>query len=164
VRALVKYQANYFLEYIEIVVDRLLQCSRDPSYEIVHTAEKALENLVTSVDATRCLKVITPYLGRSDAGDETIVLSCVRTLSKFTSRVPSPELMSALGLVVPPLFKSFPRPSVYMRMVRGARATRARAKEELLEKRPRRSRRVVAGAPPAPRAPAGWLMSLRALL
>jgi hypothetical protein len=113
VRALIKYQPSYFLEYIEIVVDRLLQCSRDPSYEIVHTAERALENLVTSIDATRCLKVITPYLGRG--GDETIILSCVRTLQKFVGRIPSPALMSNLTLIMPSLVACFSSPSVDMR-------------------------------------------------
>ena len=89
------------------------QCSRDPSYEIVHTAERALENLVMAIDATRCLKVITPYLGRPD--EETVILSCVRTLQKFVGRIPSPSLVGSLSLIMPPLVGCFSSPSVDMR-------------------------------------------------
>ncbi|GMH86943.1 hypothetical protein TrVE_jg3479 [Triparma verrucosa] len=113
VRALLKYQPSYFADYIEIVVDRLLQCSRDPSYEIVHTAERALENLVTALDATRCLKVILPYLTRQN--ETELVLSCVRTLQKFIGRIPSPVLMSNLQLVMPTLVSCFSSPNVDMR-------------------------------------------------
>lgn len=113
VRALLKYQPSYFADYIEIVVDRLLQCSRDPSYEIVHTAERALENLVTALDATRCLKVILPYLTRQN--EIELVLSCVRTLQKFIGRIPSPVLMANLQLIMPTLVSCFSSANVDMR-------------------------------------------------
>jgi len=113
VRALLKYQPVYFADYIEIVIDRLLQCSKDPSYEIVHTSERALENLVTALDASRCLKVIMPYLERSS--EPEMLLSCVRTLQKFINRIPSSMLLADLQFIIPPLIHCFNSPNVDMR-------------------------------------------------
>jgi len=113
IRALLKYQATYFIDYIEIVVDRLLLCSRDSTYEIVHTAEKALENLAASLDSTRCLKVMTPYLSR--VGDETIILSCMRTIKFVLKRCSSGVLTGSLPLILPSVIQSFNSNSVDQR-------------------------------------------------
>ena len=113
IRALLKYQPHNFLDFIEIVVDRLLLCSRDSTYEIVHTAEKALENLATALDSTRCLKVMTPYLSRTD--DDTIVLSCMRTIRFVLRRCSSPTLTDALPLLLPSLVSSINSASVDLR-------------------------------------------------
>ena len=113
IRALLKYQPQFFIDYIEIVVDRLLLCSRDTTYEIVHTAEKALENLATSLDSTRCLKVMTPYLSR--VGDDAIMLSCMRTIRFVLRRCSSPTLTSNLPLLLPAIIAAFNSSSVDQR-------------------------------------------------
>jgi hypothetical protein len=79
----------------------------------VHTAERALENLVTALDASRCLKVIMPYLERP--GEQEMLLSCVRTLQKFMNRIPSNILLSNLQFIIPPLVHCFSSPNVDMR-------------------------------------------------
>ena len=114
VRALLKYQPMYFSDYVEIVVDRLLQCSKDANYEIVHTAERALENLVMALEAERCLKVMLTYLTRK-ATEPEILLSCIRTLQKFIGRIPSGVLLANLGIITPPLVQCFSSPNVDMR-------------------------------------------------
>jgi len=87
IRALQRYQSIHITDHIEVIMERLLECTKDNSFELTHTAEKALENLVVSQDSIRCLRCIIPYLGHIDQECEsskppTIIWSSFRTLFK----------------------------------------------------------------------------------
>ena len=60
VRALIKYVPQHFQkDHVEVVVDRLLLYSKcASSYEQVHTAERALENMAEAVDPLHFMRAI----------------------------------------------------------------------------------------------------------
>mmetsp|Transcript_53444 Transcript_53444/g.53840 ORF Transcript_53444/g.53840 Transcript_53444/m.53840 type:complete len:168 (-) Transcript_53444:31-534(-) len=117
-RALIKYQPDHVLNYIDTVVDKLLKCSRNSAYEVVHTAERALENIVSNLDPARCFQTLIPYLNRSHFEDEnslSIVLSALRTLVKLVGRVPASDLSASLSSIMPCIFQTVKQSSVDMR-------------------------------------------------
>lgn len=98
-----------------------LKCSKDCSYEITHTAERALENLVTTQDSVRCLRCIIPYLGRIEQDDNNrgkaspFILSTFRTLCKMLSGVPQQPLLDSLPSIMPSIYKALVHKSVDLR-------------------------------------------------
>lgn len=107
VRALLKYIPSHFEGHVEVTMVKLLECAKCTKFEIVHTAERALENLVTScppLDPTLCLRSLLPYLKLSSSddgenGDDewAIPLLALRTLCKLADRVPARNLLEALS-------------------------------------------------------------------
>ena len=68
---------------------------------------------MTALDPERCLSILLPYLRRSEEAE--VVLSVVRTLQRFVSRVPSPTLLKSLPEIMPTLVGCFSSPNVDMR-------------------------------------------------
>jgi len=89
--SMILYQGQLFNNTMEVVFDSLLACCRDSLFEIVHTAERNLELLVTTLDPEKSLTVMLPYL--KSGIDEPVTLSSLKTLCKLVPRLPSPFLL-----------------------------------------------------------------------
>jgi len=114
IRALIRFQPDYFLEFMEIVVDRLLILTKDTSNEeVCHTAEKALESLVQVLEPVKYFEKLVSAVNRTGADD--IVLSGLRTLTKLVPSVPESNLKSNLPLLMPCVIKAICHSSLVLR-------------------------------------------------
>ena len=121
IRALIKYVPQYFENHVDIVVDKLLECCNCPSYELAHTAERSLENLVQEIDAKKCLSAFSRHLvaaaiSKEDVpNDNTVVLMALRLLSKLVERIPKSDLKNVLPMLKSAIFASLGSSQVDMR-------------------------------------------------
>jgi CLIP-associating protein 1/2 len=101
-----------FLDFLEFVVTRLVECFKSTEDEMSHTAELTLEQLVTTLDAQRCVRVLLPMV----MVEEGAALQCsIHLLSKALPRLPSAVLLEQLPAVIPGLTEAFRNPSADIR-------------------------------------------------
>mmetsp|Transcript_11929 Transcript_11929/g.15498 ORF Transcript_11929/g.15498 Transcript_11929/m.15498 type:complete len:408 (+) Transcript_11929:1-1224(+) len=98
-------QGKYFVDFMEIVFDSLMECCRDPCFEIVHTSEMNLERLVQTLHPERCFAVLIPYIQQNSI--EPVQLSSIKILCKLLPRTPSPFLVQQLPCIIPCLTAAF---------------------------------------------------------
>ena len=83
------------------------QCTKDAPFEIVHTAERALANLVTNADPETCLEHLLPFtrveIDLNDKSSPPALLSTLRTMIVLVDRLP----IDSLRKVVPSLLALF---------------------------------------------------------
>ena len=56
-RRLLRHQGTHFGDFVELVVARLLDCTRSSDREVMHASERTLDLLVTVVEPSRSLQV-----------------------------------------------------------------------------------------------------------
>lgn len=124
IRALLKYRPDHFEGRVGGVIGKLLQCAKCSAYEVVHTAERALENIVSTHDPELCLDALLPYLNDDDVldgndeienGTPSVVLCALRTATKLVKRVRPEALLDALPSLAPCLYASVRHRAVDMR-------------------------------------------------
>lgn len=83
------------------------KCTKDAPFEIVHTAERALVNLVTSADPETCFDHLFPFtrveIDLNDKVSPPELLSTLRTMIVLVDRIP----IDSLRRVVPSLLDLF---------------------------------------------------------
>ena len=81
------------------------QCTKDAPFEIVHTAERALENLVAAADPVIFFGHMLPFISVSidldDRSNPPALLSALRTLRYLVGRLPVDYLEQALPTLLP---------------------------------------------------------------
>lgn len=123
VRSLVQFvPARLEVGEVRRIVDSLMECTRDAPFEIVHTAERALQNLSSS-NPEASFGCLLPYaradgLDLNDAANPPALLSALRTLRCLVDRVSG----DALGAALPSLMSLF-RGTVCHRSVDVRKAT-----------------------------------------
>ncbi|KAL7549316.1 hypothetical protein ACHAWF_012582 [Thalassiosira exigua] len=88
------------------VIDGMLECTKNAPFDIVHTAERALFNLVQGTDPETCLGLLLPYATTEgvdllDRGNPPALLSTLRTLRHLAERVSLDSLRRALSSLLP---------------------------------------------------------------
>ena len=128
VRALIKYVPQYFQkDHVEVVIDKLLHYSTSSaSYEQVHTAERALENMAETVDPLQCMEALSKHVWKPDTAtaesssnmsseNVAVVLLTLRALSKLICRISKDDVRKALPGLKPMIFESLSSRQVDMR-------------------------------------------------
>lgn len=121
IRALIRYVPQHFKSsHIDSTVEKLLECSKGTSsYEQVHAAERALENMAESksIDPEQCMAALSKHLLiASTAGENAAVtLLTLRALTKLIGRLPSEDITKAIPSLKPALFASLNGGEVDMR-------------------------------------------------
>ena len=104
IRRLLRHQGAHFDDFVELVVARLLECTRHPEKEVTHASERTLDLLVTVVDPKRCMEVIAPVV---NAEHSDVLQSAIHMLGRIVTRLPSQELVRQLPHVLPGLLRAF---------------------------------------------------------
>ena len=96
------------------------QCTDDAPFDIVHTAERALHNLVTGcADSEACFEHLLPYLSVapdvSSKSNPSSLLSALRTMRYLVDRVSVESLEKALPSLLPLFHAALGHKSVDMR-------------------------------------------------
>ncbi len=122
IRALIKYVPQYFQsKHINSTVEKLLECSKGTSsYEQVHAAERALENMAESeaIDPEQCMEALSKHFLTASTADENaaaVTLLTLRALTKLIGRIPSQDIAKAIPGLKPTLFASLNGGGVDMR-------------------------------------------------
>ena len=82
-------------------VSTILQCTKDAPFEIVHTAERALYNLINGADPDICFKHLLPFtlaeeIDLNEKNSPPVLLSTLRTMRYLVDRISIISLKSAL--------------------------------------------------------------------
>ena len=121
IRALIRYVPHHFKNcHIDSTVEKLLECSKGTSsYEQVHAAERALENMAESkaIDPEQCMQALSKHLLTNSTTDEntSVTLLTLRAMTKLVGRLPSEDITKALPSLKPALFASLNGGEVDMR-------------------------------------------------
>ena len=107
--------------HIDSTVEKLLECSKGTSsYEQVHAAERALENMAESkaIDPEQCMQALSKHLLTTNSTTDentSVTLLTLRALAKLIGRLPSEDITKALPSLKPALFASLNGGEVDMR-------------------------------------------------
>ena len=81
------------------------QCTNDAPFEIVHTAERALHNLVVGTNAETCFAHFLPFtsveIDLNDKNSPPALLSTLRTTRYLIDRISTATLKNALPSLLP---------------------------------------------------------------
>ncbi|XP_051193751.1 CLIP-associated protein isoform X1 [Lolium perenne] len=91
-------------ESIEIVLEKLVQMTKDIMAKISSEANQCLNVVLAKYDPFRCLAVIVPLLVSDD--EKTLVM-CINCLTKLVGRLSQEELVAQLPSFLPALFDAF---------------------------------------------------------
>ncbi|KAL3687778.1 hypothetical protein R1sor_014087 [Riccia sorocarpa] len=97
-------QRERLLEATEVLLEKLLNSTRDSDTKVCSAADRCLTTVLTEFDPYRCLTVVVPLLVSED---EKTLVTCISSLTKLVSRLPSEELMEQLPSFLPALFDAF---------------------------------------------------------
>ncbi|KAG6556657.1 hypothetical protein Mapa_001598 [Marchantia paleacea] len=97
-------QRDRLLESTEVLLEKLLHSTRDADTKVCNAADRCLTTVLTEFDPYRCLTVVVPLLVSED---EKALVTCIGSLTKLVSRLPSEELMAQLPSFLPALFDAF---------------------------------------------------------
>lgn len=96
-----------------------MKCTVDAPFEIVHTAERALQNLVTNVDPEVCFEHLLPFarspIDVEDKNNPPALLSSLRTMRYLLDRVSTSTLSEAMHDLLPVFHSALCHKSVDMR-------------------------------------------------
>jgi len=121
IRALIRYVPQHFKSiHVKLTVEKLLECSRGTSsYEQVHAAERALENMAESkaIDPEQCMEALSKHLLTASSTDANaaVTLLTLRALTKLIGRISSEDIAKAIPNLKPALFASLNGGEVDMR-------------------------------------------------
>ncbi|KAL3795782.1 hypothetical protein ACHAWO_005837 [Cyclotella atomus] len=108
IRSLLQYVPGRFEDkHIKEVMDCLLESINAP-FEIVHTCERALQNLVTCTNPEKCFDCLLTYIANTQVDLESeanppVLLSALRTMRVLIEFIPLPKLRQ----VTPDLLQLF---------------------------------------------------------
>nr|GMD73114.1 CLIP-associated protein-like [Ipomoea batatas] len=109
---LLKNQKDYMEDSIEIIIEKLLNVTKDGASKVASEAEHCLTIVLSQYDPFRCLSVITPLLATED---EKTLVTCINCLTKLVGRLSQEELLSQLPSFLPALFDAFGNQSADVR-------------------------------------------------
>ncbi|KAL9180709.1 hypothetical protein ACHAXT_011162 [Thalassiosira profunda] len=121
VRSLLQFVPGYVQrDHIKDIVCCMLECTTDAPFDIVHTAERALHNLVTGcADSETCFEHLLPFLSVdldvSSKINPPSLLSALRTMRYLIDRVSVGTLEKALPSLLPLFHAALGHKSVDMR-------------------------------------------------
>mmetsp|Transcript_11114 Transcript_11114/g.17620 ORF Transcript_11114/g.17620 Transcript_11114/m.17620 type:complete len:222 (+) Transcript_11114:486-1151(+) len=101
VRSLLQFVSVYVKsEQVKDIVRVMLECTKDAPFEIVHTAERALQNLVTGTDPETCFEHLLPFtvveIDLNNKINPPALLSTLRTMRYLLDRISIDSLKEAL--------------------------------------------------------------------
>lgn len=110
-RSLLQFVPGHVNGRVKGVVKCLLEVTCDAPFEIVHTSERALQNLVCGTDPEVCFQCLAPYLNDADVDLSTnsnppILLSTLRTLRHLIDRISPQTLRNNFHSRLLPLFQT----------------------------------------------------------
>ncbi|KAM0860755.1 hypothetical protein ACQ4PT_046340 [Festuca glaucescens] len=91
-------------ESIEIVLEKLVQMTKDIMAKISSEANQCLNVVLAKYDPFRCLAVIVPLLV---SDDEKTLVTCINCLTKLVGQLSQEELVAQLPSFLPALFDAF---------------------------------------------------------
>ncbi|KAJ8899239.1 hypothetical protein K2173_012773 [Erythroxylum novogranatense] len=111
---MLKSQKDAMEDSVEIVVEKLLQVTKDIIPKVASEAEHCLTVMLSQYDPFRCLSVVVPLLVTED---EKTLIDCINCLTKLVGRLSQEELMVQLPSFLPALFEAFGNRSADVRKV-----------------------------------------------
>jgi len=101
VRSLLQFVSMYVKsEQVKDIIRVMLECTKDAPFEIVHTAERALQNLVTGTDPETCFEHLIPFtvveIDLNNKINPPALLSTLRTMRYLVDRISIDSLKEAL--------------------------------------------------------------------
>ncbi len=118
-RVLLKFHSYRFQNFVDEVVQNMMNCCNDVNSHIVHAAERVLESLVLTQDACSCFLAIRPYLEFSGekvlTNSSSRALSALRTMVKVVPRLDQGVLKESIPPLFPSLVQSIIHDSVDIR-------------------------------------------------
>ena len=121
VRSLLQFVPGYIKSYeVKKIISCMLECTEDAPFEIVHTAERALFNLVNGSDPETCFEHLLPYslsveIDLNNKSNPPVVLSTLRTMRHLIERISVDSLKAALPSLLPLFHTALSHKSVDMR-------------------------------------------------
>eukprot|EP00824_Muranothrix_gubernata_P015246 TRINITY_DN3166_c0_g1_i1.p1 TRINITY_DN3166_c0_g1~~TRINITY_DN3166_c0_g1_i1.p1 ORF type:complete len:1165 (+),score=209.18 TRINITY_DN3166_c0_g1_i1:276-3497(+) len=112
IKEMLKNQSANFVEFVEVVMARLLECYRDQAREVNQVAEEALEQLIGVLDSNKCLEQLNVMIRNEDGA---VLQASIRLLAKIVSRLPADSLKEKLNAILPGLFDAFRNPNADVR-------------------------------------------------
>ncbi|XP_027934181.1 CLIP-associated protein-like isoform X1 [Vigna unguiculata] len=109
---MLKNQKDAMETSVEIVVEKLLNVTKDILPKVSNEAEHCLTSVLSQNDPFRCLSVIVPLLVTED---EKTLVTCINCLTKLVGRLSQEELMAQLPSFLPALFEAFGNQSADVR-------------------------------------------------
>ncbi|CAL5353551.1 hypothetical protein CsSME_00041593 [Camellia sinensis var. sinensis] len=109
---MLKNQKDAMEDSVELVIEKLLNVSKDIIPKVANEAEHCLTIVLSQYDSFRCLSVIVPLLVTED---EKTLVTCINCLTKVVGRLSQEELMSQLPSFLPALFEAFGNQSADVR-------------------------------------------------
>ncbi|KAK7378548.1 hypothetical protein VNO80_03991 [Phaseolus coccineus] len=109
---MLKNQKGAMENSVEIVIEKLLNVTKDIIPKVSNEAEHCLTIVLSQYDPFRCLSVIVPLLVTED--EKTLVI-CINCLTKLVGRLSQEELMAQLPSFLPALFEAFGNQSADVR-------------------------------------------------
>ncbi|KAD3068527.1 hypothetical protein E3N88_36407 [Mikania micrantha] len=109
---MLKNQRDAMEDSIEIVIEKLLNLTKDTVPKVSNEAEHCLTVVLAQHDPFRCLSVIVPLLVSED---EKTLVTCINCLTKLVGRLSQEELMAQLQSFLPALFDAFGNQSADVR-------------------------------------------------
>jgi len=120
VRSLLQFVPGYVgREQTEAIICCMLECTKDAPFEIVHTAERALQNLIAGANPQTCFEYLLPFtsvqIDLADKSNPSALLSTLRTMKHLIDRIPTDSLRNALPSLLPLFHATLSHKSVDMR-------------------------------------------------
>mmetsp|Transcript_34977 Transcript_34977/g.62962 ORF Transcript_34977/g.62962 Transcript_34977/m.62962 type:complete len:1268 (-) Transcript_34977:173-3976(-) len=120
VRSLLQFISGYVKsDQVKDIVCSMLECTNDAPFEIVHTAERALHNLVTNTNPETCFEHLLPFtcveIDLNDKSNPPALLSTLRTMRYLVDRISIESLKRALPSLLPLFHMALCHKSVDMR-------------------------------------------------
>ncbi|KAK7345692.1 hypothetical protein VNO77_16302 [Canavalia gladiata] len=109
---MLKNQKDAVENSVEIVIEKLLNVTKDTVPKVSNEAEHCLTIVLSQDDPFRCLSVIVPLLVTED---EKTLVTCINCLTKLVGRLSQDELMAQLPSFLPALFEAFGNQSADVR-------------------------------------------------
>ncbi|MCD7470841.1 hypothetical protein HAX54_011004 [Datura stramonium] len=109
---MLRNQRDAMEDTIEVVIEKLLNVTKDVSPKVSNEAEHCLTTVLSQYDPFRCLRVVVPLLITED---EKTLVTCINCLTKLVGRFSQEELMSQLPSFLPALFDAFGNQSADVR-------------------------------------------------
>ncbi|XP_057742358.1 CLIP-associated protein-like [Arachis stenosperma] len=109
---MLKNQKDAMESSVEIVIEKLLNVTKDRVPKVSNEAEHCLTIVLSQHDPFRCLSVIVPLLVTED---EKTLVTCINCLTKLVGQLSQEELMAQLPSFLPSLFEAFGNQSADVR-------------------------------------------------
>jgi len=104
IKEMLRSQPVSFVDFIEVVLVKLLEKYRDSTREVCQAAEDALDQLISAVNPNRCVDTLIPLIS-SEGG--AVLQASIRMLSKLVPMLPPVVLLELVPQICPGLFDAF---------------------------------------------------------